>query len=55
MGAQENREQKGYGSRESGGWGVRVLKGLEEGRNRIGLPFTAPTLKVQCLISDRFL
>ena len=34
---------------------MRDLKGLEEGRNRIGLPFTAPILKVQCQISDRFL
>ena len=55
MGAQENRERKGYGSWESGGWGVMVLKGLEEGRNRIGHLFTVPILKVQCLISDRFL
>ena len=55
MGAQENRERKGYGSRERGGWGVSVLKGLEEGRHRTGLLFTAPILKVECLISDRFL
>ena len=32
-----------------------VLKGLEGGRNRIGHLFTAPILKVDCLISDRFL
>ena len=55
MGAQENRKRKGYGSRERGGWGLRVPKGLEEGRNRIGILFIAPILKVECLISDRFL
>ena len=55
VGAQKNRERKWYGSRERGGWGVRVLKRLKEDRNRIGLLFTAPILKVQCLIWDRFL
>ena len=55
VGAQENRERKGYGSRERGGWRVSVLKGLEEGRHRIGHLFTAPILKVECLISDRIL
>ena len=54
-GAQENRKRKGCGSWESGGWGVRVLKGSEEVRNRIGHLFTAPILKAECLISDRFL
>ena len=34
---------------------MRVLKGLKEDPHRIGHLFTAPILKVECLISDRFL